>query len=258
MLRDVRASEMLWKRPSSWLKDRDNAHDWLVNMQDDIFERVHISMDEFKRAKKEHENGKPGGLIDIKSGFQLVYGNRKKGNNKMIHMAEAPGSKVDAPGVMMASKDKKTTNGHSFVLVHIPSIPCPQDRFNITSNVPFQHLGLQKTGDGRKFIHPLQEELTKLEFADKQSKAPKPLDPSPWESMPFKFKERVQDLKDMASKLQSVGEIVVDLEYNQSRSFQGLTCLVRISTRFEDFVVDTLILHNYIGPYLGHIRGCCY
>eukprot|EP01018_Ginkgo_biloba_P037533 Gb_04996 [translate_table: standard] len=37
------------------------------------------------------------------------------------------------------------------------------------------------------------------------------------------------------------------------KSFQGLTCLMQISTRSEDFVVDTLILHNHIGPYLGHI-----
>eukprot|EP01018_Ginkgo_biloba_P024118 Gb_34925 [translate_table: standard] len=260
LLRDVGASEMLWKRPLPWPEDPDDAYDLLVNMQDDIFERVDISMDEFKRATKEQENGKPGSMIDIESGFQLVYGNRKKGNNKMIHKAEAPGSKmvskVEAPDVKMASRDKKTTGGRSRVPFHIPSIPRPQDRFSIfvdNSNVPFKHLGLRKTEDGSKFIHPLQEVLNKLEFADKQSTAPEPLDPSPWESTPFKFIERVQDLKDMARKLQSAGEIAVDLEHNQYRSFQGLTCLMQISTRSEDFVVDTLILHNHIGPYLGRI-----
>lgn len=42
----------------------------------------------------------------------------------------------------------------------------------------------------------------------------------------------------------------VDLEHNHYRSFQGLTCLMQISTRTEDFVIDTLKLRVHIGPYL--------
>jgi hypothetical protein len=42
----------------------------------------------------------------------------------------------------------------------------------------------------------------------------------------------------------------VDLEHNHYRSFQGLTCLMQISTRTEDFIVDTLKLRNYLGEYL--------
>jgi hypothetical protein len=33
-------------------------------------------------------------------------------------------------------------------------------------------------------------------------------------------------------------------------SFQGLTCLMQISTRTEDFIIDTLKLRIIIGPYL--------
>jgi hypothetical protein len=39
----------------------------------------------------------------------------------------------------------------------------------------------------------------------------------------------------------------VDLEHNQYRSFHGLTCLMQISTRKKDILVDTLKLHIYIG-----------
>ena len=42
----------------------------------------------------------------------------------------------------------------------------------------------------------------------------------------------------------------VDLEHNHYRSFQGLTCLMQISTRTEDFIVDTLKLRKYLGDYL--------
>ncbi|KAF2608031.1 hypothetical protein F2Q68_00044568 [Brassica cretica] len=46
---------------------------------------------------------------------------------------------------------------------------------------------------------------------------------------------------------------VVDLEHNQYRSFQGLTCLMQISTRTEDYIVDTFKLRVHIGPYLREI-----
>lgn len=45
----------------------------------------------------------------------------------------------------------------------------------------------------------------------------------------------------------------MDLEHNQYRSFQGLTCLMQISTRTEDYIVDTFKLRVHIGPYLREI-----
>lgn len=258
LLKEIGASQSLWKRPSHFPADSDEAYDWLVNIQDDIFERVDVSMDEFKRVRNEHHSGKPGSLDDLESGFQLVYGSRKKGRDRKLALdAKATAVEGDiSGGVKVLSRDKKTAGGRCRVPFHIPSITRPQDRYSIfvdNSNVPFKHLGLQKTEDGSKYIHPLQGELDKIEFAYKQSELPEPLQPAPWESTPFKFVESVQDLKEVAIKLESESEIAVDLEHNQYRSFQGLTCLMQISTRAEDFVVDTLILHKYIGPCLKHI-----
>ena len=45
----------------------------------------------------------------------------------------------------------------------------------------------------------------------------------------------------------------VDLEHHQFRSFQGFTCLMQISTRKEDFIIDTLELRHLIGPQLRSI-----
>jgi len=45
----------------------------------------------------------------------------------------------------------------------------------------------------------------------------------------------------------------VDLEHNHYRSFQGLTCLMQVSTRTEDFVIDTLKVRNHVGPYLREV-----
>jgi len=45
-------------------------------------------------------------------------------------------------------------------------------------------------------------------------------------------------------------EIAIDLEHHSYRSYQGFTCLMQVSTRVRDFVVDTIKLRPLIGKYL--------
>lgn len=51
----------------------------------------------------------------------------------------------------------------------------------------------------------------------------------------------------MAERLAVAKEVAVDLEHHSHRSFQGITCLMQISTRSEDFVIDTLALRSDLG-----------
>ena len=48
----------------------------------------------------------------------------------------------------------------------------------------------------------------------------------------------------MLDKLRTAAEIAIDLEYHNYRTFGGFVCLMQISTREEDFVVDTLVLRE--------------
>lgn len=135
---------------------------------------------------------------------------------------------------------------------HIPSLPKPQNQYNFhvdNTNTPYTHPRLPKYGS--RTIHPATA-FDPLEFAFKPFGAPvSPSKPAPIESTPFKFIETVNDLRYLATKLSESSEFAVDLEHNVYRSFQGMTCLMQISTRREDFVVDTLKLREHIGDYLG-------
>lgn len=64
--------------------------------------------------------------------------------------------------------------------------------------------------------------------------------------------EQLQTLKDHLNE-QRVIEIAIDLEAHTMRSYQGLTCLMQISTRFKDFIVDTLKLRSQIGDSLREV-----
>jgi len=59
----------------------------------------------------------------------------------------------------------------------------------------------------------------------------------------------------MLGKLRQVKEIAVDLEHHRHRSFNGFVCLMQISTRHEDFIVDTLVLREELEE-LNEIFTC--
>ncbi|XP_021667853.2 protein RRP6-like 2 isoform X3 [Hevea brasiliensis] len=231
--------------------DIDDAYDWLVNVNDEILERFDASVDEFRSIrKKEEETGRVSGM-DTESGFQLVYGKKKKG---LVNSSSGSASdSVCDSGVKVADIKAKAVKAK--VPFHIPTIKKPQDEYNIlvnNSNQRFEHVWLQRSEDGSGFVHPL-EKLSVLDFVDKSTGNLEPVSPLPLEHTPFKLVEEVKDLKELAAKLCGVDEFAVDLEHNQYRSFQGLTCLMQISTRTEDFIVDTLKLRIHVGPYLREV-----
>ncbi|KAJ1687376.1 hypothetical protein LUZ63_018766 [Rhynchospora breviuscula] len=233
--------------------DQDDALDWVVNVNDELLERFGASMDEFKAGrKKEEEIAKKGSIEN--DGFQLVCGKNKKKSAKEELVS---GSNFSATGVSVATKDKRMNGGGAKPKVpfHIPTIRRPQDEFRIivnNANQPFQHVWLEQSEDGTRLIHPL-EKAAAMDFVDKNGGIREPVKPLSLEETPFKLVEELKDLREMCSKLKSVTEFAVDLEHNQYRSFQGLTCLMQISTRTEDFIVDTLKLRIYIGSYMREI-----
>ncbi|KAK8591386.1 hypothetical protein V6N13_031432 [Hibiscus sabdariffa] len=222
----------------------DEAYRWLTDINDGILEQFDVSVDEFQKIReKEEETGRVAGSDPDNNGFQLVQGKKKKKGME-------GGSSSSSSGV----KGKMTT-GKAKVPFHIPTIRKPQEEYNIrvnNSKQPFQHVWLQKSEDGLRFVHPMEKHSV-MDFVDKDTVVVEPIKPSSIESTPFKLVEEVKDLKELAAKLRSVDELAVDLEHNHYRSFQGLTCLMQISTRTEDFIVDTLKLWIHIGPYLREI-----
>ncbi|CAN8230962.1 unnamed protein product [Cochlearia groenlandica] len=220
--------------------DEDEADDWLCNVNDESLERFDVCVDEFQRIrKKEEEIGLPLAEFEEEeeNGFQVVYGKK----NKPV----SGGSIVDV----------KNLSGKAKVPFHIPTIKKPQEEYSIlvnNVNQPFEHVWLEKSEDGQRVMHPL-EKLSAIDFVDKNVSDLEPVKPLPLEETPFKLVQDVKDLKELVSKLRSVEEFAVDLEHNHYRSFQGLTCLMQISTRTEDYIVDTFKLRVHIGPHLREI-----
>lgn len=50
----------------------------------------------------------------------------------------------------------------------------------------------------------------------------------------------------MLEDIRKADEIAVDLEHHHLESYIGVVCLMQISTRFTDYIVDTIKLREFI------------
>jgi hypothetical protein len=79
-----------------------------------------------------------------------------------------------------------------------------------------------------------------------------PQPPPPLSDTPLILVSTPAELEQMVAELGEEREIGVDLEHHALRSFLGLTCLLQISTRTKDFVVDALALRDDL-PLLNNV-----
>jgi len=76
---------------------------------------------------------------------------------------------------------------------------------------------------------------------------PTPMD----DEHPLEVVDTEDSLEALAAHLEDCDEFAVDLEHHSYRSFKGFTCLMQISTRERDFVVDALKLRSAMRRALG-------
>uniref|UniRef100_A0A3Q2X1M2 Exosome complex component 10 n=1 Tax=Haplochromis burtoni TaxID=8153 RepID=A0A3Q2X1M2_HAPBU len=94
------------------------------------------------------------------------------------------------------------------------------------------------------FAHPYQYELDHLTIPENLLSKPEPQMHKPVAETKLSFVDTLEDLVALNEKLCKLSEFAVDLEHHSYRSFLGLTCLMQISTREEDFIIDTLELRS--------------
>lgn len=96
----------------------------------------------------------------------------------------------------------------------------------------------------QRSLHPYRYEIKHLSYPARMFTASPSTAPRSFENTPFTWVSTPEDLATMLDKLRGASEIAIDLEYHNYRTFGGFVCLMQISTREEDFVVDTLILRE--------------
>ncbi|CCH42061.1 exosome complex exonuclease [Wickerhamomyces ciferrii] len=113
--------------------------------------------------------------------------------------------------------------------------------------VPFQEtfiLTTEEENDPAHYKQPYEIEILNQEYNSKILEKSDPIPSKDWQGTEPIWVDTIEELNKMHKDLQSVSEIAVDLEHHDYRSYYGLVCLMQISTRDQDWLIDTLALRE--------------
>uniref|UniRef100_A0A182K798 Exosome complex component 10 homolog n=1 Tax=Anopheles christyi TaxID=43041 RepID=A0A182K798_9DIPT len=101
-----------------------------------------------------------------------------------------------------------------------------------------------ESGNIVSYLHPYEFELDRFQPAKQVFEQTTPQEPPLLEETPLMYIDQESQLPELVRELKSAKEIAIDLEHHSYRSFQGFTCLMQLSTRTKDYIVDTLALRD--------------
>ncbi|KAM6116734.1 exosome complex component 10 [Phoenicopterus ruber ruber] len=252
----------------SHMKDRSKAteledkFDMLVDSNDVILERVGILLDEAAGVNKNQQPVLPAGLQPPQT--IVSSWNRKAGESHKRTQSETfrllHAKNISRP--QLKFREKIDNSNTPFVpklfikpnaLKPLPEALTksgrerkerPEDLDVPAALADFIHQQRTQQTEQDMFAHPYQYELEHFTPPDGVLKKPEPQMYRPIKETPCHFITTLDELVELNEKLMNCKEFALDLEHHSYRSFLGLTCLMQISTRTEDFIIDTLELRS--------------
>ncbi|PVD36992.1 hypothetical protein C0Q70_03985 [Pomacea canaliculata] len=220
----------------------DEQFDVLIDSNDQIFERVGNWIDEATGVRK-NENKL---VVTVVNRPNPAVASWNKKNS-------SPGNSPATPFRLLASRatqrpqlgfqDKIDNSNRPFmpILRHKPnafksleeSMRLPEDvTLEETENIDFI------------YPHPYQYELDLWQPSPDCLEKVIPQEAKSLADVPLKFIDTSAGLSELSSLLLKEKEIAVDLEHHSYRTFQGFLCLMQISTRDHDYLIDTIALRS--------------
>ncbi|KRT78455.1 hypothetical protein AMK59_8439 [Oryctes borbonicus] len=220
----------------------------IVEANDTILEKVSDNLDEVNGIKK--PNIQPVEFQTVTAELPTISGSWNRINKATFSIT----SSVNSP-------KQNFSSSKSIHLLTGKNIIRPQtyfkDKIDNSNNYPWQPritekpnsirplaLILEETEFGEVFCHPYEMELDQFEPPANQLKAVKPVLPKPLAETPLHHIETADKLAGIVEELLKHPIIAVDLEHHSYRTFLGITCLMQISTREADYIIDTLQLRD--------------
>uniref|UniRef100_A0A8C3JZL9 Exosome complex component 10 n=1 Tax=Calidris pygmaea TaxID=425635 RepID=A0A8C3JZL9_9CHAR len=252
----------------SYMKDRskvtelEDKFDMLVDSNDVILERVGILLDEAAGVNKNQQPVLPAGLQPpqtiISSWNRKAGESHKRAQSETFRLLHA--KNISRP--QLKFREKIDNSNTPFVpklfikpnaLKPLPEALTksgrerkerPEDLDVPAALADFIHQQRTQQTEQDMFAHPYQYELEHFSPPDGVLKKPEPQMYRPIKETPCHFITTLDELVELNEKLMNCKEFALDLEHHSYRSFLGLTCLMQISTRTEDFIIDTLELRS--------------
>lgn len=117
-----------------------------------------------------------------------------------------------------------------------PFIPRLKEKYHALK--PLSILIEYSDKDEEIYSHPYIYEVDNLKLSKKQLEPSEPIKASTISDTPLELIEDKPSLEKAIAEMKNFSEIGIDLEAHSYRSFQGITCLIQISTTAKDYIID--------------------
>jgi exosome complex exonuclease RRP6 len=97
-----------------------------------------------------------------------------------------------------------------------------------------------------KYDHPYRHEIENLQAPSHMMEQRTEILPASIDSKNYVWVDTKEGLMDLAQKLEAQREFAVDLEAFDYRAYLGIVCLMQISTRDDDYLIDTFALRKHM------------
>ncbi|CAF3327692.1 unnamed protein product [Rotaria socialis] len=243
---------------TSWKEaDRDDKIEKLIDINDILFERISSSLDEAAGLKKNSSEVKAlipsirnvAATWNREVGFILQenipsFKQQNKRNSSTFSINHQQTKNIPKPQIKFT--DKVDNNPQ------IPFIPKLRTKPNAIVPLammlsqfdarPFDMLLLDRHPEVLQ--HPYFDEIEAFEPNDNLLKEVTPQLPKSLDETKYLYVDTSDKLKTMNDHIENQSELAIDLEHHSYRSYQGFTCLMQISSRTEDFLIDTIALRD--------------
>lgn len=102
------------------------------------------------------------------------------------------------------------------------------------------NFGLKVANCATRYRHPYKTEIEQYKFPISVYQQSEPIPFQPFESTTAILVDTPELLAEMLEELKKAKEIAIDLEHHDMRTYVGIVSLMQISTRNQDWIVDTL------------------
>ncbi|XP_026571642.1 exosome component 10 [Pseudonaja textilis] len=247
----------------SKVTELEDKFDLLVDANDVILERVGMLLDEAAGVNKNQQPVLPTGLQPPKT--IVSSWNRKQNRDPSTRSNLETFRLLHAKNIVrpqLKFREKVDNSNTPFVakLFVKPNALRPLPKALLKSrqeqkerpedlDVPaaladFLHQQRTQQTEQDMFAHPYRYELEHFSVPAECLEKPQVQMFRPLAETPCHFISTLEELVDLNEKLVGCKEFALDLEHHSYRSFLGLTCLMQISTRTEDFIIDPLELRS--------------
>lgn len=233
----------------------------VIEAQDNIAERVATLHEALKKAEKDE-------IVKVPEFITKAGPTNRKTEAEISEAMKTFSANI---GTVLAAKFRERREEAAQMVVHEK----PQKTYNITADnsaAPFaskltvKHHAIEKRSgiaivdddeSGRRHWntteaeteeeHPYITEVLNFKLPEDQLKSIEPVKFKHLKDTPLTMVDTKEKLEALKDTLNNVKEFSVDLEHHEMRTYLGLTCLIQVSTRDEDFIIDPFPMWDSIG-----------